>query len=58
MVFPSARRDVHVNAGDGAVRGFSGWNFVDYRNAPDVRPEVSCRTSDSRCIGYDQSTSA
>jgi hypothetical protein len=40
LVFPSARRDVHVNAGDGAVRGFSGWNFVDYRNAPDVRPEV------------------
>lgn len=35
LVFPSARSDVLCEFTAGRLSDFRGWNFVDYRNAPD-----------------------
>lgn len=35
LVFPSARSDVLCEFRDGHLSDFRGWNFVDYRNAPE-----------------------
>jgi hypothetical protein len=37
LVFPSARSDSWVEAGQEAVRDFYGWNLVDYREASPAR---------------------
>jgi hypothetical protein len=39
LVFPSARSDAHTHVVDGALEGFHGWSFVDYRDAPP--PEIA-----------------
>ena len=36
LVFPSARTDSTVTTVDGRIVEHRGWNFVDYRGAPDV----------------------
>ena len=42
LVFPSARKDVFVSSRrDGKIESFSGWNFVDYRRAPPMNPDVA-----------------
>jgi len=42
LVFPSARRDVHVaSTRSGEIESFSGWNFVDYRRAPPMNTKVA-----------------
>ncbi len=36
MIFPSVRNDPGVEVKDGEVVDWNGWNFVDYRDAPET----------------------
>ena len=46
LVFPSVRNNPSVEVEDGRVTDWHGWNFVDYRNAPEPKISLYVDTSD------------